>query len=743
MRGPNRSGSIAALVFAVAMCACETASRDETAESTLALTPEPTCPEGREPGPRPDFRMPFSCSTAWRLETRSNHGPEDMKIDFYSVVEPTRGRPVLASAAGTVSNVVRATGGPFSPASEFEIDHGNGWFSLYLHMDGIPDGLSIGTPVAAGQVIGNVSDIGSCSFYVPGTSICAVPGAAHLHYEQGYDCHDPIGEVDFGSPLERRHPVIQGVEYRLTGCNAPVVFSQNCAGIPAQPPGPVYSNMECVSDDEPDGSYRDSCVDSGLTEDKQVLEAACGDSLPDSEVFPEDQVHFTELAMPCHGDIVNCYGALQCGGCDAGVITGSFVDSCRDCSVEHRALECACRTAGGAERRSTLLVPCAQDVTNCDGRLTCGSCPRDGEVPPIPPAGCGAANPGEGLVRGQSLWSCNGRFELAMQTDGNLVLYRHGAGTRVATWATGTQDTASDHVIMQPDGNFVLYDSSAAARWASNTWGFERAYLRVQDDGNLVVYQSNGLAIWATGTVVLPRPTPPTTCGHAFAGQGLLPGQMLWSCDGRFYLKMEGNGNLTVYRHNVGPLWTSNATSSLARYSIMQPDGNLVVYDEFDRALWATSTWGHGGAYLRMQNDSNLVVYAASGAAIWASGTHVPPAPTPPTACGVFFPGQGLAAGQSLWSCDGRFRLWMQADGNLVLYRHGVRALWATATTSGREAIMQPDGNFVLYDASYNALWASNTWGFEGAYASVQNDGNFVVYEPNGIAIWATGTSGN
>jgi len=111
--------------------------------------------------------------------------------------------------------------------------------------------------------------------------------------------------------------------------------------------------------------------------------------------------------------------------------------------------------------------------------------------------------------------------------------------------------------------------------------------------------------------------------------------------------------------------------------------------------------------------------------------------------CGFLLPGQSLTANQTVTSCDGRYTLAMQGDGNLVLYHNGVGALWATGTqgTTGRVAAMQGDGNFVLYDASGRALWNSGTQGHSGATLSTQSDGNLVVYQGN-TPLWSTGTQG-
>jgi hypothetical protein len=109
--------------------------------------------------------------------------------------------------------------------------------------------------------------------------------------------------------------------------------------------------------------------------------------------------------------------------------------------------------------------------------------------------------------------------------------------------------------------------------------------------------------------------------------------------------------------------------------------------------------------------------------------------------CGMLTRGESLGPGQSVSSCDGRFRLTMQTDGNLVLYQQST-ALWNSGTqgTTGQRAIMQNDGNFVVYDAGNNAVWHSHTYNNPGAYLAVQNDGNLVVYNGGGSYLWASWT---
>jgi len=148
-------------------------------------------------------------------------------------------------------------------------------------------------------------------------------------------------------------------------------------------------------------------------------------------------------------------------------------------------------------------------------------------------------------------------------------------------------------------------------------------------------------------------------------------------------------------------------------------------------------------------DQSNRISYAEQVLAAYGSAPPPPAKPTQaiapkPTVCGELTGDQGLGQGESVKSCDGRFELIMQTDGNLVLYM-GSAPLWATRTNGkdGYAMWMQTDGNFVLYNPYETALWAAGTYGHAGATLHVQDDGNLVVYTSAAKAVWASNTSGH
>lgn len=118
--------------------------------------------------------------------------------------------------------------------------------------------------------------------------------------------------------------------------------------------------------------------------------------------------------------------------------------------------------------------------------------------------------------------------------------------------------------------------------------------------------------------------------------------------------------------------------------------------------------------------------------------------PNPPTSCGTMVAGQSLGLGDMLVSCDSRFRLIQQFDGNLVLYKNGTQVLWSNNKSGQRVhfTAMQTDGNFVTYNTLFQSIFSSNTSGNPGAVIIMQDDGNLVIYR-NGIARWSTNTGGH
>lgn len=108
---------------------------------------------------------------------------------------------------------------------------------------------------------------------------------------------------------------------------------------------------------------------------------------------------------------------------------------------------------------------------------------------------------GKVFTRGQFIKSPDGRFTFTYQTNGNLVVRE--VATNTPLWYPSTDTLPSDRLVMQTDGNLVLYNGSSAV-WQSGTGGQgdTTSRLEMQNDGNLVLYvkrlDGSQVAKWAT-----------------------------------------------------------------------------------------------------------------------------------------------------------------------------------------------------------------------------------------------------
>jgi hypothetical protein len=106
--------------------------------------------------------------------------------------------------------------------------------------------------------------------------------------------------------------------------------------------------------------------------------------------------------------------------------------------------------------------------------------------------------PGHTLHRGDYLRSGNERFQLHLrESDGRLVL--RDTLTKTNYWAPAP--TGGRRLVLQTDGNVVLYGADNRALWSTKTNGRSAARFVIQNDGNLVLYDTTGRAIWASSTV--------------------------------------------------------------------------------------------------------------------------------------------------------------------------------------------------------------------------------------------------
>jgi hypothetical protein len=227
------------------------------------------------------------------------------------------------------------------------------------------------------------------------------------------------------------------------------------------------------------------------------------------------------------------------------------------------------------------------------------------------------------------------------------------------------------------------------------------------------------------------------------ANNSLPVGGSLRSSNGNIGLFVQSDGNVVLYDAAMRALWATNKPGA-ATALILQSDGNLVLYAGA-RALWSSNTVG--ATQLIVQNDGNLVLHTVTGAAIWSSGTAStvgstgnPDSSVTPTGLsnpGILPRGGSLRDGQGLTSANGRFFASLQRDGNFIIFGPDSQADWATSTggRTGAAMYLQSDGNLVIYGGTGAVLFTPGV--AAGAYLAMQSDGNLVLYTASWQPVWS------
>jgi hypothetical protein len=236
---------------------------------------------------------------------------------------------------------------------------------------------------------------------------------------------------------------------------------------------------------------------------------------------------------------------------------------------------------------------------------------------------------------------------------------------------------------------------------------------------------------------------PRASSGFLRPTEVVVVGSPLRSRNDHVELRLERD-QLTVTHQRVDGVRVVVATVPLtnAHLATLAEDGHFVIFSRDGSITDISNSAGSvTNPTLRVQNDGNVVLYDNDAilprAARWATGTNFRRIAG---ACRRLEPNQVVypAETQPLSSCNGLFRLVMDAEGRLsVIDLQNVPVL-QTATGGGPESItiMQRDGNLVVYDVDDVPRWSTGTFTVPGAYAALEDDGTLAVFAPNDVRIW-------
>jgi hypothetical protein len=360
------------------------------------------------------------------------------------------------------------------------------------------------------------------------------------------------------------------------------------------------------------------------------------------------------------------------------------------------------------------------------------------------------------MCRGDDVISPGGRFRLSFQSDGNLVLYTTAGD---ALWSTGTNNTNASHFDVQPNGEAIMYGTDGGYRWRSYTYD-QRGQMRLTSDGNLVIYNNAGNQIvWETRTDICL--TRSITDGVGLGGYGrsasIVPKRMcnseyVDSPDGRFRLKMQPDGNLVLYMGDDldQSIWASGTGGKDFYKLVTDANGELRGIGRDGGNRFRTYTYDNAGARMMLEDDGNLVVRnPVNNQLLWETRTErcAPKRVGDGRRAGDFnIPGtvvpSRLCVNEFVESPDGRFRLSMDPDGNLVL-RMGenfATPIWASNTVGDMfKLVTDANGELRGIGRDGGNRFRTYTYDNPGARMSLQSDGNLVVRTAdNKRLLWET-----
>ncbi|GAA1245887.1 hypothetical protein GCM10009665_40910 [Kitasatospora nipponensis] len=108
---------------------------------------------------------------------------------------------------------------------------------------------------------------------------------------------------------------------------------------------------------------------------------------------------------------------------------------------------------------------------------------------------------GSGLDLNQSWTAGYGETALTLQGNGNVVLTHNGA----VVWAPVTNGTGH-RLVMQSDGNLVVYNAANWPVWSSGTYNHPGAFLDIMPGGAIAMYYNNTIIWWSNSLPVQPPP---------------------------------------------------------------------------------------------------------------------------------------------------------------------------------------------------------------------------------------------
>jgi WD40 repeat protein len=106
--------------------------------------------------------------------------------------------------------------------------------------------------------------------------------------------------------------------------------------------------------------------------------------------------------------------------------------------------------------------------------------------------------------------------------------------------------------------------------------------------------------------------------------------------------------------------------------------------------------------------------------------------------------GSELTIGNSIFSPDGKYKMTLESNGNMVIYNNNTQVWQSNTAGQGvTKCSFQADGNLVLYTATNVAKWAAGLNNTSAATLMLLNDGNLGIFTSGSVKLWDRISSGS
>lgn len=141
---------------------------------------------------------------------------------------------------------------------------------------------------------------------------------------------------------------------------------------------------------------------------------------------------------------------------------------------------------------------------------------------------------GQTLTPGQNITSANGQYWFGLTPSGQLGITSIGV-----MWMWILPAYANSKLVFQTNGDLQLLDSGSNLVWETATTGKNPSYLVMQNDGNVVMYDVNGKQLWSYGPNSPARRSANTTGLTQFSNTGTYQQGYIYNPSTGLYLQYD------------------------------------------------------------------------------------------------------------------------------------------------------------------------------------------------------------